>query len=133
MSSEMLSPQLTKLDVNQITKAVYDPYTSSLAVVPAYIDSTPLEFDASVYYAPYRTMGVVVDWKDLDAQDGMLQFKGSIDGKQFVDVGQPFPLVNASGVQDFGLFEEPYCFIKLEYQPGSNKTGSFNAVYMLRA
>jgi len=119
--------QLAKLDVNQITKTVYDPTTASLMIVPAYVDCASLSLSSPIYMAPYKTMGVMVNWKDT--KDGALQFWGSIDGKLYKEIGKPFPLTE-SGHQDFGLVDEPYCYIKLE---SSNTSGTVEAVYMLRA
>lgn len=117
--------QLAKLDVNQITKTVYDPTTASLMVVPAYIDCTPMPLATPIYMAPYRLMGIMVDWKDAP-KDSFIQFWGSIDGKLYTEIGTAY-LVDQYGHKDFKLEDEPYCYIKLESDI------PVNAVYMLRA
>lgn len=133
--------QLSQLDANQVIKTVYDPSSQGLKTTPASVASTSLlsvaasanATSAAVNILSYKVMGVMVSWSGLNATDGTVQFRGSVDGTIYTDIGSATTLATAAGAQDFGLIDEPYSYIKLVYTHGTNTTGTINAVYMLRA
>jgi hypothetical protein len=132
----------TQLDANQVIKLMYDDNLKGMTHVPAHAASAILlnavpggttVTSTAVWVLPFKVMGVMINWAGLDAVDGTVKFQGSIDGTLFVDIGSATTLSSASGAQDFGLIDEPYCYIQVVYTHGTNTVGTVTVKYMLRA
>lgn len=129
------------LDFPQVIKSVYNPETESLFTSPSYVDTTtwatlPASTTATteaLNVLPYKVVGVVVTWSGLDHTDGTVQFKGSVNGVGYDNIGSATTLSSASGHQNFALIDEPYKYIELTYTHGTNTTGSIVIQYILRA
>lgn len=134
--------QLSQLDANQIWRTVYDPNTQSILTVPHYVDTTVLVNAASgganftssaVNILAYKVTGMMISWSGLDATDGSIQFKGSVDGTVYENVGSAVTLSSASSQKGVSFVDEPYKYIEAVYTHNSNTVGSITIKYVQRA
>ncbi|MBA3920346.1 MAG: hypothetical protein H0X31_01030 [Nostocaceae cyanobacterium] len=134
----------TMLDVNQISKDVYDPETSSYRMVTAATDTITLlnaipaqtnAISSAVKIGAFKVTGIVVSWTGLTATDATIQFQGSVDGDpaHFDNIGAAVTLGSTAGHQSFSLIDEPYQYFHIVYTHGSNTAGTVTASYFLRA
>ena len=132
----------TLLDPNQIVKRTYDEATSSVSVVPTYVDTVILvnsvsaasNFSSSaVNVLAYKVTGMMINWFGLDHTDGSIQFQGSIDGTIYENIGSSVALNSALSQKGVSFIDEPYKYIKAVYSHGSNSTGSITIKYIQRA
>lgn len=132
----------TQLDANQIIKKVYDDSTGSLSTVPRYVDTTTLlnavsgganVTSSAVNVLPYKVTGMMISWSGADATDGSIQFKGSVDGTVYENVGSAVTLGAASGQRGVSFIDEPYKYIEAVYSKGANTAGSITIKYIQRA
>lgn len=148
-----LDPIVSRLAADTDSVSIGDPSASNFVEVtadgqvpaltsPSFVDTTiwlnvidaSLDADSSaVNILSYRIAGVMVNWDSLDQADATIQFEGSLDNSIWDDIGAPVTLATASGDEFFSLIDEPYKYMRLSYDHGTNTTGTLTAKYILRA
>lgn len=152
----------TKLDANQVIKAVYDSSTQSLKTIPAAATSFSIELDASdgdsvavrpmfvdvVTLQNNLSAGASNDSSNVDVSNYSLgsvvvNFSGldAVDASISLQVsvdGSTFVtkssqvLNSASGAKLFEIADAGYKYIRMSYVPNSVTTGNFTSKYTLK-